>query len=230
MQDFATPDLYLHEEVLLLALNDDRGTVGGMYHLAVGGAILAELMMGEHIYVEGKNNLVTCNHRKRISDPILRECRDAIHGAKRRSPLTQLVTKFATLRDLKHRIAQRLCDRGILRADEDRVLWVFKRKIYPECNPKPERQLIARLRRAIFTETKNITPRTVVLLSLAEKAHLLPLAFDKKKLQARKKRIEQVVAGEVIGKSTKQAMAAAQSTLIASTVMTTMIMPTMISP
>ena len=73
MQDSATPDLLLHEEVLLLALNDEKGTAEGSYLHALGAAILAELMLGEHITLEGKQNLVTCGKRKRIDNPILRE-------------------------------------------------------------------------------------------------------------------------------------------------------------
>ena len=46
--------LFLHQEILLLALRDERGTIesGTMYQYAVGGAILSELLLANRIAVE----------------------------------------------------------------------------------------------------------------------------------------------------------------------------------
>ena len=51
-------DLYLHEEIMLLALKDEKGTISsGTYQHAMGGAILAELLLRKHIAVdESKKN------------------------------------------------------------------------------------------------------------------------------------------------------------------------------
>ena len=48
------PPLYLHEEILLLALQDKKGTIewGAMYPQATGGCVLAELMLGGRIDAE----------------------------------------------------------------------------------------------------------------------------------------------------------------------------------
>jgi hypothetical protein len=42
--------IHLHEEIMLLALRDKEGTVaaGAMYQYAIGGAILAELLLSQH--------------------------------------------------------------------------------------------------------------------------------------------------------------------------------------
>ena len=46
--------LYLYEEIMLLALRDREGTIfsGTMYNFAIGGAVLAELLMAKRIDVE----------------------------------------------------------------------------------------------------------------------------------------------------------------------------------
>ena len=45
--------LYLHEEILLLALKDEKGTfVAASYEMALGGAILAELLLQKRIGIE----------------------------------------------------------------------------------------------------------------------------------------------------------------------------------
>jgi hypothetical protein len=116
------------------------------------------------------------------------------------------VSRFARVKKLKHKVAKQLCRKGILRSDEDKLFLVFSRKVYPEINPEPERQILDRLRDAIFTETEQVEPRTAVLLSLARTTGVLKANFDKKKLKTRKDRIERIINGEVTGKATKEAI------------------------
>ena len=130
--------LYLHEEIMLLALRDEEGTVdfGSMYGYALGGAILAELLLAGRISVdEGTRKLVNLVSDEPIGEPIIDEFLRKISTAKRRAVLQNWVSSFSSLKNLHHRIAQGLCDRGILRADEDKILLIFRRKIYPEINP-----------------------------------------------------------------------------------------------
>jgi len=116
-------------------------------------------------------------------------------------------------------VAQQLCRRGILRAAEDKVLLIFTRKIYPEVNPEPERKLIERLRQAIFTESRDVDPRTVVLVSLANNTGLLKAVFDNKKLKGRKARIEEIINGEITGKAAKEAIEAMQAAVMVACIM-----------
>jgi hypothetical protein len=120
-------------------------------------------------------------------------------------------------RNLKHRVAEQLCRRGVLRQEEGKVLLVFSRKTYPEADPKPERELIERLRRAIFTDTDDLDPRTVVLVSLANGTGMLKSVFDRKELKGRKARIEQIISGEAAGAAAK----AAVETMLAVVLMST---------
>ena len=149
--------LFLHEEILLLALRDEEGTIasGTMYQYAIGAAMLAELLLNRRIAVDesSKRKLVDLVSSTPLGEPLVDECLEKISSAKRRTVLQTWVSRFAGVKSLKHRVAQELCRRGILRADEDKVLLIFTRKIYPEVNPEPERKLIERLRRAIFTDT-----------------------------------------------------------------------------
>ena len=142
------------------------------------------------------------------------ECLEKIAAASKPKALDAWITKFAGLKQLKHRVAQRLVDRDVLREDEGRVLLVFSRKIYPESDPRPERELTERLRRAMFGYDTEVDPRTVVLLSLANSAGLLRQAFDRKELKRCKARIEQVVNGEATGQAAKQAIEAMQAAVV----------------
>ena len=215
--------LRLHEELMLLALKDEEGTIesGTMYQYAIGGAVLAELLLAGRIRLEArrKKQFAEVVDRSSTSEPLLDECLERIAGAKRSGSLQTWVGRLAGLKGLKHRVAQGLCRKGILRADEDKVLLIFTRKIYPELDPEPEQALIARLREAIFTETGNVDARTVVLVSLANAAGLLKPIFGRKNLKARKARIESVVNGDVLGSATKEAIQAMQAAVMVACVM-----------
>ena len=115
---------------------------------------------------------------------------------------------------MRGRIGAQLCRRRILRAEENKVLWIFTRKVYPEINPVPERQLIDRMKRAIATTARDVDPRTIVIISLAKGAGLLRFVFDKKTLQRRKARIEQIVNGDAAGKATQEAIEAMQAAVL----------------
>ena len=210
--------LFLHEEVMLLALRDEEGTVasGTMYQYAIGAAVLAELLLNERLTVEQirKRKLVNLVNSMPLGDPLIDECLEKIGRAKRRAVLQTWVSRFAGVKNLKHRVARRLCDRGILRASEDKILLIFTRKIYPEINPEPERELIERLRQAIFTDIEDIDSRTMILVSLAKSVGLLKVVFDKKELKRRKARIERIIKGEITGKAAAEAIQAMQAAIM----------------
>jgi Golgi phosphoprotein 3 len=219
--------LFLYEEILLLALKDEKGTIAveSMFAYAIGGAILAELLLRKCITIDRspKKKLVSIVNGGSIGDPLLDECLQKIATAKRPANLETWVSRFAGLKNLKHRVAQQLVNHGILHADEGKILLIFSRKIYPEINPEPERKIIKRLHKAIFEDGEDIDSRTIVLLSLANSSNLLNMVFDKKELKSRKKRIQQIVNGEIAGKAAKEAIEAIEAMQAA--VMVAAIMP-----
>jgi len=193
---------------------------------------MAELLLAGRIRLEEtkRSKLVDLVSDKPMNDPLIDECLNSIKNAKRRASLQTWVSRLTGVKKLKDRVAKGLCRRGVLRASEDKVLLIFTRKIYPEVDPKPEKELIEKLHEAVFTDTMDVDPRTVVLTSLASSTGLLRLVFDKKELKARKKRIEQLVNGEATGKAAQAAIEAMQAaimvTVIIPAVVTTTVMNT----
>lgn len=209
--------LLLHQELTLLALRDEEGTfqIGPGYDYAVGGAILAELLLNRRITVDDskKTKYAKLLSSKPLGDRLIDECLQRLAQSPRRASLQTWVSRFAHVKKLRVRIGEQLCQRGILRADQDKILWLFTRKVYPEVDPVPERRLIARMRRALCSEAQTVDPRTVVLISLAKSADLLKAVFDRKTLQQRKARIEQIVRGEVAGSAAREAVEALQAAI-----------------
>ena len=220
--------LFLYEEIMLLALRDEQGTIAtGFPEQVLAGAILAELLLDGRISVEDtKKKLVNLVDTRPSGDPIIDECLEKMTTAKRRASLQTWVSRLAGTKNLRHKAAQRLCDRRILRADEDKVLFVFKRRIYPEIDPVPEKKIIDRLRDAIYNDHAKLDPRTVVLVSLANGSDMLRQTFGRKELKSRKKRIERIENGELTGKATREVIAACQTALIVAAIMPAMISTT----
>lgn len=213
------PQLRFHEEILLLALRDEKGTLhsrASMHQYAMAGGLLAELLLAERIAVsDDKKKFVTVVNARPLGEPLLDECLSRIREAKRRQRLQTWVSRLARLKKLRHRVAAGLCRQGILKEDEDKVLLIFTCKLYPERDARCEQRIIERLRKAIFTEMRELDPRTAVLVSLANGAGLLAIPFDRKELRGRKKRIEQIAEGNLLGRATREAIRAAQAAAIA---------------
>ena len=215
--------LYLHEELMLLALREETGTMRNSDRLAytLGAAIVSELLLQKRIEIDPvkkKKMLVNLIDPTLFGDPILDEVILKIKDAKRRTNLKKWVIRIAGLKKLKRRIGLQLCRRGIVREDEDTVLLLFKRKIYPEVNPQPEQKLVARLRDAIFSDSDNVDPRDAIIIALAYQTRLLRQKFDKKDLKPRKKRIKQIAEGCATAKAAKEIMEAVAAAIVVATV------------
>jgi Golgi phosphoprotein 3 len=209
--------LPLYEEILLLALDDEKGTtnLGGFFANAMGGAILAELAMNGSIAIaDDKGKKVTVLQRGRLDDPILAECLTLVAGAKKPKKAKEWVMKFAGLKDLKNRAARQLVTKGVLTEETGSVMKIFKRTIYPEVDGGPEKDLRERMKKAIFTSTMELEARTVIIVALAQASNMLNGIFPKKKLKERKKRLEKLTSGQLAGKATKEAVEAIQAAIL----------------
>lgn len=214
--------LHIYEEILLLALRDKKGTMlfGINYPQALAGALLAELLLINKIEIEssGKRKFVKLVNQKSTRNTLLDECIGKIASAKRRARPQNWVMRFANISKLKHKAAQSLCRKRILKMEEDKVLLLFSRKIYPELNPVPEKKLMEKMQTAIFGNSKEIDPETVILISICNSTGILRQIFDKSKLKERKSRIKDITTGNLIGQATKDAIEAMQAAIMIATI------------
>jgi Golgi phosphoprotein 3 len=217
--------LYLHEEIMLLALRDEEGTLAtsAMMDYTLAGAIMSDLLLAGRIRIDSstRRKLVEVIEPAPLGHVLLDESLDRIVIAKRRASIQTWVSRLASIKKLRHRAVQRLCQFNILRQAQDKVLWVFPRTIYPEADHTPEARLVERLRQAIFSETQDPDSATVVLISLAQGGSLLSNVFDKRQLKLHKKRIQTIAKGDLIGQATKEVMDGVQAAIMAACVVTT---------
>jgi len=215
----ANRTLPLHEELMLLALKDREGTVmsGTMYSYAIGGAVLAELLMSERVRLETrkKKQRVVVRNSEEIGDPLLDEWLQAMGEREKLRSAQDWVQRIAGTRNLKHRVATELSRKGILRTKEDKILGIFSRTVYPELDPGPEREIDGRIEEAILRESEPVDPRTAVLVALAHSSGLLKGVLDKSRLKKHKDRIEKISEGQVTAEATEGAIEAMRAAMTA---------------
>lgn len=214
--------LDLYQEVLLLSLRDALGTVpaGVWAQQGIGGGIVADLLLAERISLEGKRNLVNLEDASPTTDPVLDGALLRIAEAKRRAAAQTWVARLANSK-VYHEAAHQLCSLGLVRSDEESVLFFFTRRTYPELDPEPEREILDRVREAIFTDNDVSDPKTIALVSIASAIEVLKHHFPKKDLRKRKRRIESLAKSDTLAGATKAAVEAIQAVIVASTVAVT---------
>lgn len=212
--DLSNPELYLHEQTLLLALSDASGTIDSKarnYAYALGGAILAELILCERLRIRGdEHNLIEALNEGPVGVPSLDEALALVAADKKARSAVDWVRKFAVIKDLKHKVAHELCGRGILSDSEKKALVFFTRKVYPEIDHEPEQRVIDEMRGAIFSEKKHVEPRIAILLSLAHASGILRIHFESDDLSKRSGRIDEIISGSLFEGATQVAIDAAE--------------------
>lgn len=216
--------LRLHEELLLLALHDRKGTnaFAAMLDQGLAGALLAELLLDERVEIraEGKRGLVTVIDPRPLGDPVLDEALARLRDARRRADPQAAVGRLAKIKELRHKTARTLCRRGVLRESEDQILLLFRRRVYPTVDPGPERDLIQRIR-SVLEGGSDPDPRTLTLISLADSTRALSAIFDRKELKSLKSRIEALRARSDVAEATQSAIQAIETAVFVTTIAAT---------
>ena len=207
-------DLTLPEQLLLVALRDEEGTIeskASAYGMALGGAILAELTLAGRISIaDDKKALVDLVDESPLDDAVLNRSLELVAQAKRRGRAASWVSKFAQQKGLRHHIAQSLCEKGVLRSETGKVMGIFKRRLYPTVDHGPEQQLLGRLRDAIHGNSERVDSRLCVLVALLHQTKMLKVYFDSRELKQRKERLDRLASGQYID-GPREAVRAAQA-------------------
>lgn len=211
-------NLTIFEEILLLGLKDQKGTVDwklGYINYAFGAAIFAELLLTKKIKVsDDKKHMVELINSDITDNEILNESMQLIRDAKKIKNIGYWINKLAGIKKLKHKIALNLIRKGVLKEQEDKVLFLFTVKNYPEVNHEPEKMIIDRVHEAIFGDSEEIDARTSILVSLIYKAEILQLLYKSKEIRSRKKRIEKIINGDLLSKEMGEIIDAIRAAIV----------------
>lgn len=187
-------DLNLVDKLLLLALDDEKGTfVSGPFALTYGlaGAILLELSLKDCIKIIDKK--VVVNKLKRIDDTFLDSNLELLKISKKERSLKFWIQKFGNKeRSIKKEILDKLILKGILAKREQKFLWVFNNDKFPTVNSKPENILRKRLYE-IIEFSKKPTLDELMLISLIDTCDLNRIVYGKDRAKRCKNNIKTII-------------------------------------
>ncbi len=213
--------LTLSEQLLLLALRDEKGTVvsnaGIALNFGLAGALLLELTVDEKIAIrEGK--LVVQNATP-SGDPLHDEVLNILASkARRPRPMKYWVPRLASkMKRLRYKIADRLVLSGILHLEKKKILGIFPSVRYPTANPLPELEVRKQLKNTIL-EGNSPSKETRMILSLLKACDLSDEVFGKEMRKQVKERFKELDKepgdSKEVGKAISEAVQAVQAAVI----------------
>jgi hypothetical protein len=208
--------MLLAEELLLLVLDDEKGsTRGGVgYETGLAGALLLDLVEAELVR-ESEGGLVATGTGA-PSPPLLSDAYAEIERSDRPRDARHWIGRLPkALKPLRARIAEGLVARGVLGEERHKTLGLFKSTRYPELDPGPERELRARLR-AVLVEGAEPDAHTALLLGLLAPLDLVGRLVEREHRKAAKARAKAVAESGTVGTAVAQAQRAAQAAIVAS--------------
>lgn len=215
----ASKPLRLHHELLLLALHDQKGTLafGRMVEYGIGGALFTELLLEKRLRLVERTGwrrgqLVEVADARPTGDPAM-DAALARLATRRRAAPSSTVARIAGIRGLRNLVAADLARRGVLQESKQQVLALFQRRVYPTLDPKPERELVARIRQTL-EGSADPDARMAALVGLAEATDSLSAIYgwrERRKLRRRIKAVREADVGSKAARDAIQAMTAAMA-------------------
>lgn len=216
----ARPELRLHEEMLVLALDDEKGTIkASNYKYGICAGLLGELILeGRVELVPGpkpsKDRIVPANP-KLLSDPLLDDVLSKIQNSRKQRSPKDWVARLSQMGGLRKQVGIGLVRRGVLRERNARILLLFPWTFYPQLDPAPKRRLVERIREAVEGEGE-LDERTAIAVAVASATGILKPVLGKPLLRERKERIARITEEQVLAAAVKKAVEEAAAAAAAS--------------
>lgn len=213
--------LSLADQLLLLALDDEKGTVPTS--VRIGGALAAALIMdlirrGVLALDEG-DDFVVAEVPRGLPQPLEAAAR-TIHDAEPRRGVSVWILRLPNeLKPIRARVAAPLVARGILSEQRSNLLGLVARTSYPEANSSFERALREGLRGALMDQREPTEDETLLMPLLHSLNLVAPLVSKGERQEAKTRAAELAVRGpasDALVASAAAAQAAALAVTLAS--------------
>ena len=195
--------LTISEEVLLLFLDDEKGTFirGPDIHveLAMSGAVLMDLALANRIDTDPERLFVV--DRSPMGDKVLDDLLARIASTDpERSTEYWLNWIREDVPEIMGHFIDRLVERGILRRMEEKILWVFETRRYPVIDDREEREVKRRITTVLFSDDIP-DPRDVVIIGIVNACDLLEVILHHREVEKVRGRAEQITQMDLIGQT-----------------------------
>ncbi len=195
------PTLTLPEELLLVALDDEKGSVNSRASTALvyalAGGQLLELGLAERISLESKN--VAVSDLAPLGDELLDGALARIAAERKPRTTKWWVNKLS--RKLTRAYVDRLVELGLVAVERRKLLGIVPVTRHPQTTPGAEQEIRARLRAAIVDGVEP-DERTAALVALVSACSLERVVLpDKTERKQAKARIKEITEGQAVSKA-----------------------------
>ena len=204
------------EEIVLLALDDKKGKFVDLPPLALdqalAGAALLELAFQNRIDTD-LTHLTLVNDKPtgdKMLDPILSEIAKAKDKKDAKHWVGVISADGEKIRDAA---LAKLVEKGVLKKEEKKILWVIPGRRYPMIQNKEEEEVRKRIRKVVV-EGEVPSPRDVVIISLSSACQLLRTVFTDAELLKYSPRIAEVAKMDLIGRAVSKSVAEVQEAVM----------------
>jgi hypothetical protein len=196
------------EEIVLLNLDDETGKFqrrsGDAFGHPFAGAVLMDLALHSKIDADLEKLFVV--DPTPTGDPLLDEALAMIVASEESHDtgywLYQLAGRGA---EIEAAALARLVERGILRQEEQRVLWVLHRRRYPMIDGREEKEVKRRLVDVLLSDSIP-SPRDAALISLVAACGLVTTILSAKEAEHVEERIRSIQDLDLIGHAMNEAV------------------------
>jgi len=145
--------LSLTEQLMLLALHDEKGSVifssSTALPYGLAGAMLLDLYFKKKIILQ--DNKVQVVDTTPTGDAMLDEALVLIQSSAKNRSIKHWVGKInSKIKGIKQRTVERLVVQNILKQEEHRFLWFFNVNRYPTLNAAPELEIRNKIRNIVL--------------------------------------------------------------------------------
>ncbi len=207
----------LLEEFLLLALDDQTGQfypmAPSLIDCATAGALLMDLTLRGRIDNDLRDMFTVDSTPTgdELLDPILETMAQA--PVLTPHPIAYWLQHVAdTGESYREKALARLEERGIIRRQNRKILWVFGKRSYPLIDDKEMREVKMRIL-GVVMGNETPTPHDVMLTGLAESCGLFHRILSAPEAEAASARIAQVSRLDLIGQAVAKGVAEIQSSI-----------------
>ncbi len=188
----------LAEDLLLLALDDDRGTVPMAVQptldLGLAGAMIADMAAQGRLQLQKnfRGGKLSVTDGSATDNRIFNDAVAAVAARPGKSVAWWVHNLSRSVDGLRARLLESLVARGTLERREERVLLLFHHEVYPERDGRVERDVRKRMD-AVLLHGNEPGPHMLWLLQLAMVCHVVDAIYPSRQRAAVKKRIKTLV-------------------------------------
>lgn len=201
--------LTIPEEFYLLTINEKNGLPlkydAKTFNITLAAAILVELSFGKRIDSDFEN--IIPDSPDTTGNTVLDIAIQAIHKEKKIREISFWILKFTEqANDFRDLIINSLVNKGVLKLENKKILWVFNATKYPLQDKEEQNEVRLRLKNLLKNYGEVPDLRDVALLSLLYYGGMLDCVFTEIELKRYKIHLKHFARMDAIGKAIGKAL------------------------